>query len=67
MLSARKFKPKSVTKKRDDLETRFAAVFHSYKDLHRVAPIQFLARLKRRGVTLVSVRRPSQQDQTQGE
>ena len=31
---------------------RFAGVFHSFKDLHNVSPIQFMARLERKGVTL---------------
>ncbi len=37
----------------DELEDRFAAVFHSFKDLHKVSPNQFLARLARRGVVVM--------------
>ena len=36
----------------DEPEDRFAAVFHSFKNLNNVSPIQFLARLERKGVTL---------------
>lgn len=36
----------------EELEQIFAGVFHSFKDLHHVTPIQFVAKLKRRGVVL---------------
>lgn len=42
----------------DGLIETFSAVFHSFGDLHKVAPVTFLARLKRRGVVLAV--KPSQ-------
>lgn len=36
----------------DDLIEKFSAIFHSFKDLHKVNPLQFLTRLKQRGIVL---------------
>jgi hypothetical protein len=46
-----KFPPLSKEEKNDPEEV-FAWTFHSFKDLHDISPIQFLARLERRGVVL---------------
>ena len=38
--------------KREELIDRFADVFHSFKDLHNVTPLAFLAKLERNGITI---------------
>lgn len=45
-------KPTMSDVNKDEPIDRFADVFHSFKDLHNVSPIQFFGRLERRGVTL---------------
>jgi hypothetical protein len=51
-------RPKRDTKARldpqkdDDRIEIFAAVFHSFRDIRKVTPLAFLAKLKKRGVTL---------------
>lgn len=59
---AKKLKSRFVKNSEDDLIEKFAAVFHSFRALHHVTPLAFLAKLKRRGVALSAV-----SSQTRGE
>lgn len=38
--------------KREELIDRFADIFHSFKDLRKVTPLAFLAKLERKGITI---------------
>jgi hypothetical protein len=41
-----------LSPKREELIDQFADIFHSFKDLHKVRPIDFLAKLERKGITI---------------
>lgn len=45
-------KKTKLSPKRDALIGQFADIFHSFKDLHKVTPLAFLAKLERKGITI---------------
>ena len=50
--------PRFAPGSNDDLIETFAKVFHSFEDLHKVRPIEFLARLKKQGIVLKRKAKP---------
>jgi hypothetical protein len=45
-------KKSKLSPKREELIDQFADIFHSFKDLHKVTPLAFLAKLERKGITI---------------
>jgi len=45
-------KKAKLSPKREELIDQFADIFHSFKDLHKVTPLAFLAKLERKGITI---------------
>ncbi len=48
-------KRKVIDPEREKLIDTFADVFHSFKDLYHVSPVDFLEELEKAGVTIAAV------------
>jgi hypothetical protein len=48
-------KKREFDTEQEKLIDTFSDVFHSFEDLHKVAPVDFLEKLEKAGVTLAAV------------
>ena len=51
-------KKRKFDTEQEKLIDTFSDVFHSFEDLHKVAPVDFLEKLEKAGVTLAAVSTP---------